>query len=50
MGNGLSRKLFEHTVKKSDPKPNEREISFLFQSTWCATASVGASLRVICMR
>jgi hypothetical protein len=50
MGNGLSQKLFEQAVAKRKPKPNEREISYLFQSTWCAVASVGASLRVFCMR
>jgi superfamily II DNA or RNA helicase len=50
MGNGLSQKLFEQAVAKAKPKPNEREMSFLFQSTWCAVASVGASLRVFCMR
>jgi hypothetical protein len=50
MGNGLSRKRFEQAVNKSKPKPNEREMSFLFQSTWCAVASVGASLKVVCMR
>ena len=50
MGNGLSQKLFEQAVDKTTPKPNEREMSFLFQSTWCAVASVGASLRVFCMR
>jgi len=50
MGNGLSQKLFEQAVAKAKPKPNEREISYLFQSTWCAVASVGASLRVFCMR
>jgi superfamily II DNA or RNA helicase len=50
MGNGLSRKLFEQAVAKNTPKPNEREVSFLFQSTWCSVASVGASLRVFCMR
>jgi superfamily II DNA or RNA helicase len=49
MGNGLSRRSFEQAVDKSNPKPNEREISYLFQSTWCAVASVGASLRVFCM-
>lgn len=49
MGNGLSQKLFEQAVAKTKPKPNEREISYLFQSTWCAVASVGASLRVFCM-
>lgn len=50
MGNGLSQKLFEQAVAKTKPKPNEREISYLFQSTWCAVASVGASLKVFCMR
>jgi superfamily II DNA or RNA helicase len=50
MGNGLSQKRFEQAVGKTRPKPNEREMSFLFQSTWCAVASVGASLRVFCMR
>jgi superfamily II DNA or RNA helicase len=50
MGNGLSQKAFEHAVAKSKPKPNEREMSYLFQSTWCAVASVGASLKVFCMR
>jgi hypothetical protein len=50
MGNGLSQKLFVRAVAKTKPKPNEREISYLFQSTWCAVASVGASLRVFCMR
>ena len=50
MGNGLSQKLFEQAVAKTKPKPNEREMSFLFQSTWCTVASVGASLRVFCMR
>lgn len=50
MGNGLSQKLFEKALEKTNPKPNEREMSFLFQSTWCAVASVGASLRVVCMR
>lgn len=49
MGNGLSQRAFEQAVAKTDPKPNEREISYLFQSTWCAVASVGASLRVFCM-
>jgi superfamily II DNA or RNA helicase len=49
MGNGLSQTLFEQAVAKTKPKPNEREISYLFQSTWCAVASVGASLRVFCM-
>jgi len=49
MGNGLSQKLFEQAVAKAKPEPNEREISYLFQSTWCAVASVGASLRVFCM-
>jgi hypothetical protein len=50
MGNGLSQQLFEQALAKANPKPNEREMSFLFQSTWCAVASVGASLRVFCMR
>jgi len=50
MGNGLSQKTFEQAVAKTNPKPNEREISYLFQSTWCAVASVGASLKVVCMR
>jgi superfamily II DNA or RNA helicase len=50
MGNGLSQKAFEQAVAKTNPKPNEREISYLFQSTWCAVASVGASLKVVCMR
>jgi len=50
MGNGLSQKQFDQAVAKAKPKPNEREISYLFQSTWCAVASVGASLRVFCMR
>lgn len=50
MGNGLSHKLFVQAVEKTKPKPNEREICYLFQSTWCAVASVGASLKVICMR
>jgi len=50
MGNGLSQKLFNQAVEKTRPKPNEREISYLFQSTWCAVASVGAGLKVFCMR
>jgi superfamily II DNA or RNA helicase len=50
MGNGLSQKRFEQAVNKVKPKPNEREMSFLFQSTWGAAASVGAHLRVFCMR
>ncbi len=50
MGNGLSKKAFEQAMGKPTPKSNEREISFLFQSTWSAVASVGASLKVICMR
>jgi superfamily II DNA or RNA helicase len=50
MGNGLSQTLFGQAVSKTKPRPNEREISYLFQSTWCAVASVGASLRVFCMR
>jgi hypothetical protein len=49
MGNGLSQTAFVSAVGKTTPKPNEREISYLLQSTWCATASVGAALRVICM-
>lgn len=50
MGNGLSQRAFEQAIAKTNPKPNEREISYLFQSTWCAVASVGASLRIFCMR
>lgn len=50
MGNGLSRNKFEQAVAKANPEPNEREISYLFQSTWCAAASVGATLKVFCMR
>lgn len=50
MGNGLSRNRFEQAVDKTNPKSNEREVSYLFQSTWCAVASVGATLRVFCMR
>ena len=49
MGNGLSRDGFVKAVAKKTPRPNEREISYLLQSTWCAVASVGASLRVVCM-
>lgn len=49
MGNGLSRAAFGRAVEKSNPKPNEREISYLLQSTWCTVASVGASLKVVCM-
>jgi superfamily II DNA or RNA helicase len=49
MGNGLSEKAFQQAVAKVTPRPNEREASYLFQSTWCAVASVGASLRVFCM-
>jgi hypothetical protein len=49
MGNGLSQQSFDEAVAKANPKPNEREISFLFQSTWCAVASVGASLKILCM-
>lgn len=49
MGNGLSQGRFLKAVQKTTPKPNEREMSYLLQSTWCATASVGASLKVVCM-
>jgi hypothetical protein len=49
MGNGLSHAAFVRAVEKKSPKPNEREISYLLQSTWCAAASVGASLKVVCM-
>ena len=49
MGNGLSHGEFVKAVGKTTPKPNEREISYLLQSTWCAAASVGASLKVVCM-
>lgn len=49
MGNGLSQAKFVEAVNKTTPKPNEREMSYLFQSTWCAVASVGATLKVICM-
>ena len=49
MGNGLSHAKFVTAVEKTSPRPNEREISYLLQSTWCATASVGASLKVVCM-
>ena len=49
MGNGLSHAKFIKAVEKTTPKPNEREMSYLLQSTWCSTASVGASLKVICM-
>jgi hypothetical protein len=50
MGNGLSQDGFVKAVEKKTPKPNEREISYLLQSAWCAAASVGASLKVVCMR
>jgi hypothetical protein len=50
MGNGLSKKAFAQAVAKTQPKPHEREMSYLFQSTWCAVATVGASLKVFCMR
>jgi superfamily II DNA or RNA helicase len=49
MGNGLSQDGFVKAVEKKTPKPNEREMSYLLQSTWCAAASVGASLKVVCM-
>jgi hypothetical protein len=49
MGNGLSQASFINAVGKITPKPNEREMSYLLQSTWCATASVGASLKIACM-
>lgn len=49
MGNGLSQDRFLKAVAKTTPKPNEREMSYLLQSTWCAAASVGASLKVVCM-
>lgn len=49
MGNGLSQGGFVKAVEKKTPKPNEREMSYLLQSTWCAAASVGASLKVVCM-
>jgi superfamily II DNA or RNA helicase len=49
MGNGLSQKAFEQAVSKTNPKPHEREMSYLLQSTWCASASVGAALKVFCM-
>lgn len=49
MGNGLSQGRFVNAVAKTTPRPNEREMSYLLQSTWCATASVGATLKVICM-
>ena len=49
MGNGLSQDSFLKAVQKTTPKPNEREMSYLLQSTWCAAASVGASLKVVCM-
>lgn len=49
MGNGLSHDLFMKAVEKTTPRPNEREMSYLLQSTWCAIASVGASLQVVCM-
>jgi hypothetical protein len=49
MGNGLSHAKFIKAVDKTTPKPNEREMSYLLQSTWCSTASVGASLKVVCM-
>lgn len=49
MGNGLSHGAFVKAVAKNTPKPNERELSYLLQSTWCAAASVGAALKVICM-
>ncbi len=49
MGNGLSHDCFAKALEKKTPKPNEREMSYLLQSTWCAAASVGASLKVVCM-
>ena len=49
MGNGLSQDGFVKAVEKKTPKPNEREMSYLLQSTWCAAGSVGASLKVVCM-
>jgi superfamily II DNA or RNA helicase len=49
MGNGLSQAKFIKAVEKMTPKPNEREMSYLLQSTWCSTASVGAALKVVCM-
>jgi len=49
MGNGLSHAGFVSALEKKTPKPNERELSYLLQSTWSATASVGAFLKVVCM-
>ena len=49
MGNGLSQDGFVKAVEKKTPRPNERELSYLLQSTWCAAASVGAALKVVCM-
>lgn len=49
MGNGLSQDCFAKALEKKTPKPNEREMSYLLQSTWCSAASVGASLKVVCM-
>jgi hypothetical protein len=49
MGNGLSQDGFVKAVEKKTPRPNERELCYLLQSTWCAAASVGAALKVVCM-
>jgi len=49
MGNGVSKSHFDSFINKTDPKPNEKELCLLLQSTWCATAAVGAELKVFCM-
>ena len=51
---GCGPNSYQHNTGRTEagirtPKPNEREMSYLLQSTWCAVASVGASLKVVCM-
>lgn len=49
MGKGVSKSHFDSFIDKTNPKANEKELCLLLQSTWCATAALGAELKVFCM-
>jgi superfamily II DNA or RNA helicase len=48
IGQGFSYQRFTAGIKKKPPQPEIIQILFLLQSTWSATASIGASLRIYC--
>jgi hypothetical protein len=49
MGHGLSRSRLEQALGTGEaPQPHVIQLLYLLQSTWAATAGVGAGLRIFC--